>query len=130
MTTQPDLTQRNVNELRMVTKAVALLAVLTGILYVRAIVGGSLYTIEADQVDGQGILLLVFLGLATLSLIAAWRWEGIGGLVSVLSAVVLGALVYSLADHDRVLMAVFYGSPFLVAGILFLACWWRAGRTA
>ena len=130
MTTQPDLNHKNVNELRIVTKSVALLAVLTGILYVRAIMGGSLYTIQADQVDGQGVLLLVFLGLATLSLIAAWRWEGAGGFVSVLSGLVLGGLVYSLAERDQLLMALFYGSPFLVAGILFLTCWWRARRAA
>lgn len=128
MTTQRDPTANNVNELRLVTKTVALLAILTAIVYGRAIVGGSLYSIDATPAAGQSLLLFVFLGLATLSLLAAWRWEGIGGLVSVVSALVLGGLVYFLADHSRLMMAVFYGSPFLIAGILFLACWWRARR--
>ena len=129
MTMQRDPAANSVNELRLVTKAVGLLAILTAVLYGRAILGGSLYAIESTPGQGQDLLLLVFLGLATLSLLAAWRWEGLGGFVSVLSAVLLGGLVYVLADHNRLMMAVFYGSPFMVAGILFLACWWRARRT-
>lgn len=73
--------------------------------------------------------LLMFLG-ATGSAIA-WRWEGVGGAIALVSQLVnLPVLLihWPIAEgFPRYLLAP-YGLAAVVAipGVLFLACWWRS----
>lgn len=114
------------NELQMVTKAVGFLAILTGVLYVRAMFGEGAVGL-GESVEGDGLLLL-FLALATAGLLAAWWQQAVGGAVAILSALVVAGIVYATGGPNRLLEAFIYGSPFLIAGALFVACAWRARR--
>ncbi len=54
--------------------------------------------------------------------IVAWKWERIGGLL------VLGAFVlFAVVNHRVPLNIVFV--PWLLTGLLYLACGWRRART-
>jgi hypothetical protein len=69
--------------------------------------------------------------LSVLGLGLAWRWEGLGGAISVIFS--LAALPVLLIhwpitdDFPRYLVAP-YGTWMIVAipGVLFLICWWRS----
>lgn len=115
-------TTNSFNELQMVSKAVGFLALLTGVLYLRAMVGEG--ALALSGAEGNGLLLL-FLALATVGLLAAWWQQAVGGAIAVLSALVVAGLVYATGGPNRLLEAFVYGSPFLIAGGLFVLCAWR-----
>lgn len=118
-------TTEGFSELQTVAKAVGFLAVLTGALYLRARMGEGTVAFGWGGVDGDGTLLL-FLMLATAGLLAAWWHEVAGGAIAALSALGVAGIVYGTGGPNRLLEALVYGSPFLIAGSLFLACGWRA----
>jgi hypothetical protein len=62
--------------------------------------------------DGGGVLI-------------AWRWEMLGGTVAVISATAMSALVYFGSGRAVFSTAFMISVPFFVAGVLFLACYWR-----
>ena len=112
-------------ELRMITKAVAFLALLTGILYLRVVVGESLAAQTAGEPLTEILLLLAFLIIATAGLVVARWWDGAGGLTALLGGIGLAVIDYSILGRNQWYGAVFYGSPFVISGILCLVCWWR-----
>ncbi|HZD10459.1 MAG TPA: hypothetical protein VE553_03885 [Candidatus Binatia bacterium] len=112
-------------ELRIVSKSIGFLALLTGFLYIRVIFGEGIPTVGIGSIKQGGLLVFVLLVSATLGLLLAWRWEGAGSLIAILSALILAGVVYFTAARNRMVAAFVYSSPFLVAGGLFLACWWR-----
>ncbi len=118
-------TTEGFSELQMVARAVGFLAVLTGVLYVRARMGEGTVAFGGGSVDGDGTLLL-FLALATAGLLAAWWQQAVGGAIAILSALGVAGIVYATGGPNRLVEAFVYGSPFLIAGGLFLACGWRA----
>lgn len=114
------------SELQTVTRAVGFLAILTGVLYLRAMIGEGALGFGGSLAEND--LLLLFLALATAGLLAAWWQQAVGGVIAVLSALVVAAIVYATGGPNRLLEAFIYGSPFLIAGGLFVACAWRARR--
>lgn len=79
-----------------------------------------------DKPRGMAVPVLALLALTIAGCFAAWRWERVGGLVVVLCAIGLGIAAYlaSLAFGlgPSLLPALIYSAPFLLVGILFLAC--------
>jgi hypothetical protein len=114
-------------EVRLVTKGLGFLALLTGIVYLRVIIGDVLLGLKAGNVAWTILLSLLFLLTGTLGLLGSWRWEGAGGLAALLSGLGLGATVYLASGWSA---AFFYSSPFLIAGGLCLACWWQTKKKA
>ena len=118
----------NSNELRLVTKALVFLALLTAILYLRVFVAG-LWISQTSGRTQAGVILLAFLLAATLGLLMTFRWEGLGGLLAVAGGLGLGILVnLTTSEPNKVLTAFFYSSPFIISGALSVACWWQARR--
>ena len=69
--------------------------------------------------------------VAALGLGIAWRWEGLGGAITVVSQLVtLPVLLihWPITDGFPRYLVAPYGTWMLVVmpGILFLACWWRS----
>ena len=85
--------------------------------------GGWVEEIAASPWPLEGTMLAGLLIITVLGVLIAWSREGIGGVLLVVGAIVLGAFSYVTAEHDKVWNMLFIGGPFLVAGILFLACW-------
>ena len=112
-------------ELKLITKSVGLLAALTGLVYLRVVGAESLGAIRTNTGHWPILVLLGLLILSMLGLLAAWRQEGFGGALTAASAVGVGICAYLSFPDYRLFAAFAYGSPFLITGLLFLACWWR-----
>ena len=71
-------------------------------------------------------LIPITLGLSILGLGIAWRWEGLGGVITIVFQLV------TLAVHHWLLSPRLYPYPLTITiaipGILFLICWWRTRR--
>ena len=72
-------------------------------------------------------LIPITLGLSVLGLAIAWRWEGLGGVITIVSHLA------TLAVHHWLLSPRPYPYPVTIAiavpGILFLICWWRSRKS-
>lgn len=112
------------SELQMMTKAVAFLALLTVLLYLRALVSGGATTAGISGIGSSSLLLAMLFG--AVALVVGWWWQAVGGAVALLTAVTVASLVYLVAESNQALAAFVYSSPFLVAGVLYLLCWWKA----
>ena len=66
---------------------------------------------------------------SALGVLIAWWREGIGGVVVVVCAVAYSTFAYVVAGHNKALAVSVSGGPFLLAGLLFLASWWRSSRS-
>lgn len=118
----------DVNQLRFVAKSVGILALLTGLIYLRVVGVDSISAIRTGQ-WGQNIVILFFLMVvATLGLLCAWRLEAVGGIIALVSGLGVAILTYLTFEQNRLFTTFAYSSPFLVAGGLSLACWWRSRR--
>ena len=77
--------------------------------------------------DPQGIPLLIVIVAAIGGVLAAWRWELAGGLATVVGAAAIVGLVVWGSGVDMVYGALWFASPLLVAGLLYLGCCARTG---
>jgi hypothetical protein len=63
----------------------------------------------------------------------AWRREGLGGLILILTAVVLflimSVVVTTKYPDQWISLLLLFVVPYLVPGILFLICWWRSRKS-
>lgn len=113
------------DELRVYTRAVGLLAVLTALLYLRAMTaGGFLYRGVNENIPVTAILFVLML-IATAGLVLTWRWECVGGVVAILGSLAVAAVVFSTFTENRLLASLVYSSPFIVSGSLCVADWWK-----
>lgn len=118
----------DVNQLRFMAKSVGILALLTGLIYLRVVGVDSVNAIRTGQ-WGQNIVILFFLMIvATLGLLCAWRLEAVGGVIALISGVGVAILTYLTFEQNKLFTTFAYSSPFLVAGGLSLACWWRGRK--
>ena len=113
-------------EMRYLARSIGILALLTGLIYIRVIGVEAVASLQTNQGITAVVFMFGLLILAMIGLLCGWRWELIGGLIAVLSAIGIGILAFvSLTDY-RLFSAIAYSSPFFIAGILMLACWRRS----
>ncbi len=99
------------------------------------ILGAGILLLIAILAIGEGVhppRMFESLGVATLTVallmmlvgqVVAWRWEGIGG------GLIVGSFaLFSVVNRGVSLNIVF--APWLLTGLLYLACWWMKGRAA
>jgi hypothetical protein len=67
---------------------------------------------------------------SALGVLLAWWREGIGGTILVICAVAHSTLATIASGHTKGFAMLITGGPLLVAGILFLASWWRSERSS
>jgi hypothetical protein len=89
---------------------------------------GHIVVPEPTEADYPPIenLLPVIMFLSVLGLGISWRWEGLGGAISVGFFVVHLALYWAIRKRFFPLRVLVVLSPVLLTGILFLVCWWRS----
>lgn len=109
-----------VDEWTLFIKAVAFLALLTGFLYLRVMLGEGAPLAVGSGVLTSGVtrILLTVVGIA--GLLAGWYRPLLGGPVAVVAGLALGWTVYDVAMHDPLLLALAYGSPFVITGVLYI----------
>ena len=113
------------NQLRFVAKSVGILALLTGLIYLRVVGIESASAIRTGAWGQKTVILFFLMILATLGILCAWRQELLGGMVALVSGLGVGIVTYLTFEQNRLFTTFAYSSPFLVAGGLSLACWWR-----
>ncbi len=88
------------------------------------------YAVEGYPVIEALPPILMF--LSVLGLVIAWRYEGLGGAITLvfLFAVLLLLLVQRPINHNFYRSAIPYLMSTVIAipGTLFLVCWWRSKR--
>ena len=126
MTRTSDGSQENsFDDLRVFARTVGLLALLTAVLYLRAMLsGGFLYRGSSETIPVTTILFVLML-VATAGLVLTLKWECLGGVVAVLGSLAVASIVYGTFAENRLLATFVYSSPFLVAGLLCMADWWK-----
>ena len=78
--------------------------------------------------DPQGVPLFAVLVAAVSGVLFAWRWELFGGLLALLGAVAIVALVYAGGGTNTITGAFVLALPLTVAGVLYLGAYIRARR--
>lgn len=85
-------------------------------------IGEGIHPSRMFESFGVALLTVAMLTML-LGQIVAWRWEGIG------AGLILGSFaLFSIVNHGVSLNIVF--GPWLLTGILYLACCWMKGKTA
>jgi hypothetical protein len=103
-----------------------ILALIAGGLFVYAAVEFGAKILSGLSLGGpQGVPLLLGLLVALLGALIAWRWELVGGLMTVVGAVIVMALVCMGSGLDMLYCAFLFMLPLLAAGVLYLGCCWR-----
>jgi len=77
----------------------------------------------------QGIPLLIVVGIALAGVVVAWRWELVGGIMTVAGVAGIMALVCLGSGTDMLFCAFLFTLPLLLAGALYLGCCWRTRMT-
>ncbi len=70
----------------------------------------------------QGLPLLLALAVAVIGVVIAWRWELVGGILALLGALAVIALVVAGSGVDTLTAALLFAAPLLVAGAFYLGC--------
>lgn len=78
----------------------------------------------------QGLPLFIALLVALAGVLIAWRWELVGGIVTIVGAVAIIAQTCLGSGPVMFLCSLFFTLPLLVAGVLYLICCWRTQTSA
>ncbi len=73
---------------------------------------------EPLTLTGVGVAILF--GWTAVSMLIAWRWERLGGLLGILAAIALSIFIAITADHNKAAFALLIPLPFLVIAAAFL----------
>lgn len=114
--------------MRWGARVLALIAV--GLFVYFAVEFGSQVFPSLAWTHPQGIPLLIALVLALAGVLIAWQWELIGGIIAVAGSAAIMAMVYAGSGPDMLYCAVLFTLPLLLAGALYLGCYWRSIRAA
>ena len=90
---------------------------------------GVLHGIEdSEPWTWESTIITVLVAALALGVLLGWWREAIGGGVLVVVAMVFSAFAWVTAGHNKGFAMLISGGPFLVAGILLLVSWRRAGK--
>ncbi len=107
---------RTRSRIRWITRILALLiAIFALIIGIASVVGEP-----EEPLTGTGVGVAVFLTWIVMGMLAAWRWEKLGGISSVLAGVAFGFFVYFTAGRNEVWAAILLSLPIIVVGAGFL----------
>ena len=81
--------------------------------------------VEPEPWTLDGFVMAALIVASAVSIYVAWRREGLGGLLVLACGVAHSVLALIESTHNRGVAVMLAGGPLLIAGILFLASWWR-----
>ena len=107
-------------------------SILTAARWTARVVGTAILALIVTIGIGEGLpnplvlsirelLLFAAMLMMVVGLIAAWKWERIGGLL-----IVGGLAFFAVVNHGIQINLVF--GPMLGVGLIYLGCGWRGGR--
>jgi len=115
--------------LRRIARIWSIAIIAIGILIFAGLLIESLLTNPATTLDYPWWenLMPLMMFLAIVGLAIAWRWEGLGALIT-LAGLLANLILYILTGRSEVLIVVAIMIPVLIPAVLFLICWFRARR--
>jgi hypothetical protein len=128
-------TDRATKWMRQIARALALICAILPTLVVGAILFDPIYPMNIPPRTWDDLLTLLFVALVLLLVWGGaaipWRWERAGGVVLLLEGllVFIWRLVMYRRYPEAMVFAAIVALPPVVAGSLFLASWWRSGRS-
>lgn len=63
-----------------------------------------------------------------IGILISWRWEMIGGLLTAVSAILIGAFSYLGCGSSELLTCALVAAPYFLSGLLILGCCWGKER--
>lgn len=75
--------------------------------------------------SAEGVILGGLTVSAVIGVALAWRWEHLGGALTLLVGAWLCVFAFITAGHNHLLAMLISGAPYVVIGVLFLAAGWR-----
>ena len=109
--------------LRWAARIVGLLATVPFALFIADTIDGN--PLRLTWTGPQGGPVFVALALAIVGAFIAWRWQMIGGLMTLASAAIVIILVLVGSGARVLLPTIILTVPFFIAGALHLGCCWR-----
>jgi hypothetical protein len=101
----------------------ALLVAFTLIMIVGHLVSPDSYEVDYDPIEN---VLPLTMSLSVFALVIAWRWEGVGGALSLALFVLVIILDWIIRGRLLPLNALLIFLPLPVTALLFLYCWYRS----
>ena len=80
-----------------------------------------------DETTAEVMALFVLFGVAVVCVLVAWWSAGLGARALALAGIALALFFAIVGGDDRVLLALIFGSPYLLAALLL---WFGASRLA
>ena len=70
-------------------------------------------------------VMFVFSGLASVGILMAWRWEGIGGFLAAFGIITSDLLNIFWVQGPRMVGSLVGSLLWLIPSLLFIYCWWK-----
>ena len=121
------LSSRWIRITRWVARSIALCVAVLFVFFM--IDSGARLVAALPWTEPQGMPLFLVLLAAVAGLLLAWRQEAVGGGLAVGGSLVILILVCLGSGPAMLLGALLFTLPLLVAGCLYLGCWWRTDAT-
>ena len=133
--------ERLAKTMRLFARIIGLVTVVFGLLFGMSEAGTHITEIEGFKVIAlylQSFLMGLFVIIGLVGYIISW-WRVLpAGILLILAGVALPVIVRLPAsfrtpsgpEETPIIMALVAGSPFLVAGVLFLLSWWLSRKTS
>lgn len=114
--------------MRWAARILSLVAIALFVVYL--VQSGASQISALSWTSPQGIPLLIALLVALAGVLIAWRWELVGGILTIVAAVAIIAQTCLGSGPIMFLCSLFFTLPLLVGGVLYLACGWRSRASA
>ncbi len=118
----PEIQNAKVRWIRWIARSsgLLLLALVISIAIGEGLAGEPLPTLRTMSL--QEMLLWAAMAVMVLGTVVAWRWEGVGGAMTVGGALLFTAVNSIASGYLRINWVILV---FTMIGLLFMACWWR-----
>jgi hypothetical protein len=107
-----------------VARAVSLLATAIWFLIMLDIILCE-FVVGCITITWETAFLVFLVAVSALSVVFAWRREGAGGLAMIIWGLAFTVIAYVTSHPYQIVSMLATGVPFIIAGSLFLASWWR-----
>ena len=119
MKAQSNIHHKDHEGLHFLAMTMGALALITVLLYVRALVAGGFLAVSVETLRFAPVL-AALLVLGAVALLIGWRWERLGGLLAFFLGIPIAVYIATAVADYNFFIAFIYASPLLIGGALYL----------
>jgi hypothetical protein len=108
--------------IRWLARGFGALTSLIGLIFISV---GVIFLIQEKQFELHSAIAIVIWAVMIGGLILAFRWEGLGGIITVLGTIAFGIYFFLAEGYDSLNFLWAIIILFLIPSVLFLICWLR-----